>query len=727
MKTSKLKRLTIFGVEQTFKNKFWIILNILMLLASIIYINFGTIKDIIDKNFGTEDKDILKVMIQDETNSFEQKLKNVNDEKIQVVDYSDTGIEEGNILVDIKYDETDFIKVKITSSEYIDMNKYTKFEEIVNNVRDEEFARRNNLTIEDVKKASSKVEIERVITSLDKELFEKYSRLFLIASLIIYMLFMFISSSLASTIGMEKVSRTTEYMLTGISENAYLWYNILQTNIVVIIQSALSAVYIVIATLIKSLLMSTFLGVDVSIASNGISDLTLNLNLEPQLILAIVIFLIQVILSILILSIIQAVLSSRVNNISDISNSTVLVLFFVIFATVLFPTFIPTGEAVNIFLKIVSFIPVISAVAVPKLVLLGQIPNIIAIMSIVVSIVSIIFLTIFGSKEFKKGLLSRTKGSKKEERVSKLKVEDFNAVKFKNAITRVSMSLIIYLIVSNLVGIISKLAFPSVTGVVNYIVQILTWIISIYPSYWYLKNSNYDKSKKENIERIPIKKCIITMIVAFGIIWGIQLLMEKIDNTNGIVNLINLSFNNIFECVLAVIYIALLPAIFEELLFRKAIYGSLKKYGKVIAMVISALAFGLVHQNLSQGLFAFVIGIVFCIVNEKTGTIFSSMILHFINNFISVIQLIMINNIGEERTLSIFNSINVLLVIYSILSVMIVIFYFVYNRIKGNPIITSDENSLKVVNPVKVIFSDFVTVLTTVIFVIITICVTKLI
>ena len=339
MKVSKLRRLTIFGVEQTFKNKFWIILNVLMLIAAIAYVNFGTVKEIIESRKEASDKDNINLMIIDETDSFENKILNFKNDKIVIKEYSESGVEDGNILVEISYDNENYIHARITSSEYIDMTYYSLFETAINEIRDEVFANRNNLSIEEVKKASNNVEIERIITTLDKELYDKYSGILLGASLVVYMLFIFISSSLASTIGMEKVSRTTEYMLTGISENAYLWYNILQTNIVVLLQGALSVIYIVIATLINSVLRVSFLGAEISLDVG----LNVSLNIEPTVLIAAVVLLVQAIIAVLILSIIQAVLSSRVNNISDVSNSTVLVLFFVIFATVIFANFIPTA------------------------------------------------------------------------------------------------------------------------------------------------------------------------------------------------------------------------------------------------------------------------------------------------------------------------------------------------------------------------------------------------
>ncbi|MBR1883744.1 MAG: CPBP family intramembrane metalloprotease [Clostridia bacterium] len=750
MKVSKLRRLTIFGVEQTFKNKFWIILNVLMLIAAIAYVNFGTVKEIIESRKEASDKDNINLMIIDETDSFENKILNFKNDKIVIKEYSESGVEDGNILVEISYDNENYIHARITSSEYIDMTYYSLFETAINEIRDEVFANRNNLSIEEVKKASNNVEIERIITTLDKELYDKYSGILLGASLVVYMLFIFISSSLASTIGMEKVSRTTEYMLTGISENAYLWYNILQTNIVVLLQGALSVIYIVIATLINSVLRVSFLGAEISLDVG----LNVSLNIEPTVLIAAVVLLVQAIIAVLILSIIQAVLSSRVNNISDVSNSTVLVLFFVIFATVIFPNFIPTAEKVNIFLKIISMIPVISAVAVPKLYLLGQISTFGAILSVIISIAITAVLTVFGSKAFKKGLLSLSKGSKKEERVEKAALDDFNASKFRASISKVSMALIIYLVFSNILGIITKFAFASLGGVLNYIVQIVTWIVSIYPSYWYLKNSNYTRKIESGKVKIDVKKIAILIVIAFGIIWAVQLVSEYIskDLTN-IIELINLDMNTPLECILFVVYIALLPAIFEELLFRKAIFGVLKKYGIKLAIIISSVAFGLMHQNFSQGIFACLVGVVFCIIDDKAGTILPSMILHFINNCVAAVQVIMMNKMGEEAE-NIFDVIGIIFNVWAVISLVVVILQVIKNRKNKESIEkmkvsnekekieeikesqkeeikkenASNVNSvISIKNPVKVICSDFVTDLTVVIYVIITVCVSKLI
>ena len=89
---------------------------------------------------------------------------------------------------------------------------------------------------------------------------------------------------------------------------------------------------------------------------------------------------------------------------------------------------------------------------------------------------------------------------------------------------------------------------------------------------------------------------------------------------------------------LSVITIAFLPAVFEELLFRGVIFTSFnKKYGAIIAILFSALLFGIYHMNWIQGAYAFIIGTALAYIYLKSNSLFVPIIFHFINNLISVL------------------------------------------------------------------------------------------
>lgn len=88
--------------------------------------------------------------------------------------------------------------------------------------------------------------------------------------------------------------------------------------------------------------------------------------------------------------------------------------------------------------------------------------------------------------------------------------------------------------------------------------------------------------------------------------------------------------------LLFVINTAVMPALFEEFAFRGVIMQPLRKYGDWFAILASAFCFAVVHANMIQIPFAFVAGLslgYFCI---KTNSIWTSITIHFLNNFLSV-------------------------------------------------------------------------------------------
>ena len=79
------------------------------------------------------------------------------------------------------------------------------------------------------------------------------------------------------------------------------------------------------------------------------------------------------------------------------------------------------------------------------------------------------------------------------------------------------------------------------------------------------------------------------------------------------------------------LYASIFGPIVEELIFRGFCLRVLQKYGKVFAVVVSAILFGAFHMNLPQGLYAIVVGIVLGYVAVEYS-IKWSIFLHIINN-----------------------------------------------------------------------------------------------
>ena len=84
----------------------------------------------------------------------------------------------------------------------------------------------------------------------------------------------------------------------------------------------------------------------------------------------------------------------------------------------------------------------------------------------------------------------------------------------------------------------------------------------------------------------------------------------------------------------AIFVIALLPAIFEETLFRGILSRNMHAsgWGLVPTIMIAGALFAVYHGNPEQTLYQFVSGVCLTFVAFKSGSIFPTMVAHFFNN-----------------------------------------------------------------------------------------------
>ena len=95
---------------------------------------------------------------------------------------------------------------------------------------------------------------------------------------------------------------------------------------------------------------------------------------------------------------------------------------------------------------------------------------------------------------------------------------------------------------------------------------------------------------------------------------------------------INLPSMDGFGFVGVLIAVALLPAVFEEIIFRGLLLKGLRSFGMAGAILINGALFALYHQNPAQTLYQFCCGAAFALVAIRSGSILPTMLSHFINN-----------------------------------------------------------------------------------------------
>ncbi len=84
--------------------------------------------------------------------------------------------------------------------------------------------------------------------------------------------------------------------------------------------------------------------------------------------------------------------------------------------------------------------------------------------------------------------------------------------------------------------------------------------------------------------------------------------------------------------VMAFIYASIIAPVVEEFIFRKVLLDKLRRFGDVPAILMTGIAFGLFHMNLTQFFYAAVLGFVFAYVTIRTNTIRYAILLHMIIN-----------------------------------------------------------------------------------------------
>lgn len=128
--------------------------------------------------------------------------------------------------------------------------------------------------------------------------------------------------------------------------------------------------------------------------------------------------------------------------------------------------------------------------------------------------------------------------------------------------------------------------------------------------------------------------------------------------------------DTLFDTILWIFTVSVVPAVVEEFAFRVVVLGSLRRFSDSFAIFASALLFGLVHGNLIQIPFAFLVGLVFAYITVITGSVIPAMFIHFLNNFNSCVMVLVSNNCSTLTQLLVSYAIMAAVLLFGILGML---------------------------------------------------------
>lgn len=663
MNNRKVKEIVKFSLNKNIQNKWFIILNVFMLITILITTNLSNIKNILESNNINLFNDNICIEIIDKENIALEEFQNEfsEDEKIEVKEVSENNytkdtINDTVVVIEIAKDEKDVIKSKITSKEGIDGNVYDRILNVLTLVRNKEFSNKYDINKEAVQTLSKDLEIDRIMLGVNADNYNKKEIIKTVSTILIYLVSIFVFSKIANEIAQEKVSKSIEYVLTSVTEKEYLLAKIISVILLVVLQAIYMLIYYIIGNSIDTLIN---IGT-ISESTNSINILSIVQNIDTEIVLYILTVFVYGILTLILMSIIQAAISSKTINMSEAGNTIALLTTITIFCYFVTLILITPYTNMTMGIYILSCIPLLSNYFIPAIMIIGQATMPQIIISLILLVLSIPVAFKICAPIFKNGVLDY-KPNKKSKMIKKvLTKEEEQELKFKKAKYKkfsfvVGMSLIVYVsvnIITELIGM--SLILPMLKNKfdetqLTLILLLVTSIVSLVLAIVFVNLYKLPTDKIEK-KKISLKNKISILFIGIFLMALLQTVLPFLYEAIGIDYTTEemLSFISSMESpitkILMFITIAGEAAIFEELFFRKTLIDFSKKFGKLFSIVFPALLFGLVHMNSLQFFFAFGIGLIFGAIYVYTGDIKITMLLHFLNNGFSVAVLCFENN-----------------------------------------------------------------------------------
>ena len=104
-----------------------------------------------------------------------------------------------------------------------------------------------------------------------------------------------------------------------------------------------------------------------------------------------------------------------------------------------------------------------------------------------------------------------------------------------------------------------------------------------------------------------------------------------------------------FPMVLMIASIGIFGPFVEEIIFRGVIFQSYRRTGRILAsMLLSAVLFGMMHLNFNQFAYGAVMGFMFCLMVEATGSVIPSFIAHAVFNSYEVMTIYFASDEAKE-------------------------------------------------------------------------------
>lgn len=412
-----------FLVQNSFnrkvKNKWFMIANAILLVVLVALFNIDTIISKLGGDFNEK----TKIYVIDNANSYDLIKTNIdsfskesNITNFKVIKTNKTkkelkkNLKESEYIIVLNEDSEDFLDVTLITTGYIDTLNYQVLNTAINNTKVALAIEKSNINPELLNNIYKPVELKREYLDETKKSEEESQEMimttvFPIVILPFFMLSIFLVQTIGSEINDEKTTRGMEIIISNVSYKIHFLAKIIACNLFIFMQATLLFVYSGIGFLVRKLTTNPVSsGVEKQISN--ILDSVNKTGIFEKLGIIIPIVLLLMILTFIAYSLLAGILASMTTNAEDLSHlqSPIIVISLAGYYLAMMAGVFKGA----IFIRILSYVPFISAILSPSLLVIGQVGIIDILISILVMVLTIFLFVKYGLRIYKEGILNYT-------------------------------------------------------------------------------------------------------------------------------------------------------------------------------------------------------------------------------------------------------------------------------------------------------------------------------
>lgn len=391
------------------RSKWFIAVNVILAVAIFAFFNLNSIITF----FGGDFDKSLEILVYDKTDISYDYLKNnlttlannLDENKLVIKQVTENKkeLKDDEILITLNIDDK-LLSASVTSEKKIDQDIYQLIYQSLNSTKQQVLVEKLNLDSNTLAMLSNSINIERIVLSDKKTQDENTSIIMstVFPSLILpfFMLIIFLVQMVGGEICEEKTTKSMEIIISNVSPKVHLLSKIVANNLFVLLQALLFFLYALVSYFISSRNGDLNIPTEVTSIWDGLVATGLIKNIVSFL----PFLLVLILLSFLAYSLLAGILASMTTNIEDFQQLQAPIVFILLAGYYL--SIMAGMFQGSIFLKVASYIPLISCLLSPTLFVMGEVTMIDVMISIVLLIAFLYLIVTYGMKVYKVGILN---------------------------------------------------------------------------------------------------------------------------------------------------------------------------------------------------------------------------------------------------------------------------------------------------------------------------------